>query len=99
MRYEDNERWQFQPLRVKIYRWLRFVFPAWFVLIYKLSVWLLQGAPRHDLSETNDEWVMTRWETICLFKNCTIGIAECNAGHWFTMDELLADLEENDGLP
>ena len=94
MRYEEEQRWQFQPFHVKVYRWFRYIFPAWFVLAWKVMLWLLQGAPRCDLSEEGDEWVMGRWRTLGLIKSCTLGIAECNAGHWYTTEEVMSNLEE-----
>jgi len=96
MRYEDKDRWQFQPFHVKMYRWFRYVFPAWFVLMYRVARWLLSGARREDLSTDDDKWVMSRWETFGLIKSCTIGIAECNAGHWYTTEEVIGKLEEDD---
>ena len=96
MSYEEKDRWQFQPFHVKAYRWVRFIFPAWFVLAYKVACWLLSGAPRCDLSEEDDKCVLSRWRTLGLIKSCTIGMAECNAGHWYTTEEVIKDLEEED---
>ena len=95
MMYEDKDRWQFQPPYVKVYRWLRFIFPAWFVLAYRVARWLLSGAKGEDLSTEEDNWVMSRWETLGLIKSCTIGMAECRAGHWYTTEEVIGDLEKD----
>ena len=96
-KYEGKDRWQFQPRYVKIYRWWRYIFPAWFVFLYRIASWVICGAQQMDIGDdVIPRWKISRKETFGLIRRATFGMAQVRAGRYVTSDELTQNLKDRE---
>ena len=94
-KYKGKNRWQFQPLYVKVYRWWRYIFPAWLVFLYRAFGWVIHGSPRVDVGDDDTPgWKLSRKETFGLIYRATLGIAQIKAGHYHTSGEFFQNLKD-----
>lgn len=87
MRYEGNNRWQFQPWWVKLYRWVKFILPwyprAWFYYVLtRLGVW--KPTTEHEKEVFISQRLYAKHVYIVLMAD-----VRHKAGHWYTMEEMI----------
>lgn len=81
----DN-RYQFQPRYIKVYRWLRWR-PYWALrATWVILRWVLSGA---RLYVKEPPWCMTRWSYVKFIWGIHRSLAECSMRHLYTMEEVM----------
>lgn len=92
MRYEDNNRWQYQPWYVKLYRWVKFILPyyprGWvYYLGGRLGVW------RPETDHEKEVFISPRLYAKHLW---TMLMSEVRyaAGHYYTSEEMVQRVRE-----
>jgi len=91
MRYEDKDRYQFQPRSVKVYRYLRYRPASILAFLWSTTKWVFCGAKPIDWG---DGFVMNRREAVKHLWIIHKSTSQCNMGHWFTMDEIMKELRD-----
>ena len=80
-RYKDCSR----PVRA--WRWLRYVLPAYFSAANTSVWWLLSGA--RPMEGPRPATTCTRKETLRFIWRCIVNVAQCRAGNYQTIDEIM----------
>jgi len=82
----SDDRYQFQPLYVRAYRWLRWKPMYCIVALVSIIRWLAGGA------KVDDGISLDRFEVIGNIWTCKMSSACFRMGHWYTTEEVFKEL-------
>jgi|WetSurMetagenome_2_1015567.scaffolds.fasta_scaffold02484_16 hypothetical protein len=86
-----DDRYQFQPWYIKVYRRIRWYLPHAIVTSYRLFLWLLQGA---KIPECEKDWFKSRYHYAKHLWIMCSSLAHMKMKYYYTLDEVIQHCRE-----